>query len=156
MTNPDYIDLRKEDIPVHKEVEENVTVYIISGNWKEKEGAYQSISDVHISLVDLKAGNTLTTHVAAERNVFFYLVKGKAEVNGQLAEKRNLVEFKNDDGNIVVKATEDTLILFGHALPCNEPIVSHGPFVMNTEEEIRQAFEDYKAGKMGVWDSQLA
>jgi redox-sensitive bicupin YhaK (pirin superfamily) len=45
------------------------------------------------------------------------------------------------------------LLLFGHAAPNNEPIVAHGPFVMNTQEEIRQAFVEYQQGKFGVWQN---
>ena len=151
MAKPAYVDLQKEDIPVHKEVPDQVDVYIISGNWKGKEGAYQSISDVHIAMIEMKAGSELTSRVPTERNEFFYRVKGKAEVNGQMAEKMNLIEFANDDEEIIVHAIDDTFILFGHALPNNEPVVSHGPFVMNSKDEIREAFADYNAGKMGVW-----
>ena len=102
-------------------------------------------------MIEMKAGNTLATSIAKERNVFFYMVKGQAAINGQTAAQMSLVEFKNDGEEITVTATEDCLILLGHALPYKEPVVSHGPFVMNTEAEIRQAFTDYQAGKMGVW-----
>ena len=151
MAKPNYVDLQQEDIPVHTEVPEEVKVYIVSGNWKGKQGAYQSISDVHIAMIEMKAGSSLCASVDPTRNVFFYIVKGKAEVNGKVAEKMNLVEFDQQDEEIVVKATDDTLILFGHALPNNEPIVSYGPFVMNTKDEITEAFADYEAGRMGVW-----
>ncbi|NDK57434.1 pirin-like C-terminal cupin domain-containing protein, partial [Pontibacter fetidus] len=63
----------------------------------------------------------------------------------------NLVESTNDGEELKVEALENSYILLGHALPFNEPVVSHGPFVMNTEEEIHEAFRDYQLGKMGVW-----
>ena len=60
-----------------------------------------------------------------------------------------LVEFTNEGEAITIEALEDSIILFGHALPFNEPLVAHGPFVMNTIEEIQQAYADYQAGKFG-------
>jgi redox-sensitive bicupin YhaK (pirin superfamily) len=65
---------------------------------------------------------------------------------------RNLVEFNNDGDSLAVEATEDTVIIFGHANPFNEPLVAQGPFVMNTQEEIRQAYQDYQLGKFGSWE----
>ena len=63
-----------------------------------------------------------------------------------------LVEFDHNDETIEVEAREETLLLFGYGDPFHEPIVARGPFVMNSQEEIIQAFADYQAGKMGTWD----
>ncbi|GAB3818329.1 hypothetical protein GCM10028895_15460 [Pontibacter rugosus] len=79
------------------------------------------------------------------------MVRGSVKVNGEAVDKQNLVEFENEGEEIKVEAQEDSYILLGHAHPFNEPVVSHGPFVMNTEEEIQEAFRDYQAGKMGSW-----
>lgn len=62
-----------------------------------------------------------------------------------------LVEFNTDEEQIKTEASEESIILFGHALPFNEPIVAQGPFVMNTEEEIKQAYRDYRSGSFGDW-----
>ena len=78
-------------------------------------------------------------------------MRGAVKVNGERAEKLHLVEFTNDSKELKVEALEDSYILLGHAKPFNEPVVSHGPFVMNTEAEIHEAFRDYQAGIMGVW-----
>lgn len=62
------------------------------------------------------------------------------------------MEFNNDGEYVTINATEESFIIFGHAEPFNEPVVAHGPFVMNTEAEIRQAMLDYQSGKMGRWE----
>jgi len=62
----------------------------------------------------------------------------------------HLVDWNDDGDEIEVEAVEDSLILFGHAKPYGEPVVAHGPFVMNTREEIVQAIRDYQAGKFGA------
>lgn len=102
--------------------------------------------------VELQEAGSFTTTVAAERNVFFYVVRGSVKVNGEKVEKLHLVEFSNEGEEIKVEAQEESYILFGHARPFNEPVVAHGPFVMNTEQEIQEAFRDYQLGKMGSWE----
>lgn len=86
-----------------------------------------------------------------DENVFFYVVRGKVKVMGVEIPFRNLIEFNNDGDSIAVEATEDAVIILGHAKPFNEPLVAQGPFVMNTQEEIRQAYQDYQLGKFGSW-----
>lgn len=153
MTEPKYIGLQKESIPVVSEGEGRVKVNVVSGNWRGTQGPIPSLSDIHMASIEMQPGGSFTTSVEAARNIFFYVVRGSVKVNGETVEKLNLVEFTNEGEQVEVKALEDSYILFGHALPFNEPVVAHGPFVMNTEEEIRQAFHDYQAGKMGSWES---
>jgi redox-sensitive bicupin YhaK (pirin superfamily) len=65
-------------------------------------------------------------------------------------ERLHIVHFKNDGEGISFEALEDTRILFLSGEPLNEPVVSHGPFVMNSQTEIMEAMRDYQKGKMGV------
>ena len=95
------------------------------------------------------AGKTFT--IAAGRSIFFYVARGNVEVNGRGARQfPQLVEFGSEGEEIAVTAHSAALILLGHAVPFNEPIVAHGPFVMNTQAEIVTAFEDYQRGKFGL------
>ncbi|MGV8879252.1 MAG: pirin-like C-terminal cupin domain-containing protein [Sphingobacteriaceae bacterium] len=80
------------------------------------------------------------------------MIKGSVSVSGQRAEIHQLVKFNNDEESIKVEAFAESVILFGHALPFNEPIIAQGPFVMNTEQEIRTAYEDYRKGAFGIWE----
>ncbi|PTX18411.1 hypothetical protein C8N40_106211 [Pontibacter mucosus] len=153
MTDPKYIGLQKESIPVVSEDEGKVKVNVISGNWRGTKGPIPSLSDIHMASIEMQHGGSFVTSVEAARNIFFYVVRGSVNVNGDTVEKLHLVEFTNEGEQVEVEALEDSYILFGHALPYNEPVVAHGPFVMNTEAEIHQAFRDYQAGKMGSWES---
>jgi redox-sensitive bicupin YhaK (pirin superfamily) len=79
------------------------------------------------------------------------VVRGEVQVNGQAVARLHLAEFNHDGEKLDIQANADSLILLGHARPYGEPIVAYGPFVMNTEAEIHQAYADYQAGKFGVW-----
>ncbi len=102
-----------------------------------------------MSVVELKAGAKAALQVEKGRRVFLYVVSGRVDVAGTDVDKWNLVELTDDDDTFVVGAADDAVLLFGHGMPIGEPVVAHGPFVMNTEDEIREAFADYRDGKFG-------
>jgi quercetin 2,3-dioxygenase len=89
--------------------------------------------------------------VPVEENILLYVVRGNVYVNSQRVTFHQLVEFNNDAEKVTIKAETDAVVLLGHALPLNEPVVAQGPFVMNTEEEIVEAYQDYREGKFGQW-----
>ncbi|WP_192823367.1 pirin family protein [Rufibacter sp. LB8] len=151
MTRPRYEGLQKEDIPSVTIDEGKVTVNLISGEYNGQKGAFETLSDIMLSTVYFQPGGKLSLTIPAERNVFFYIIKGALTVNGQQVAFRNLVEFNNDQEALEVTASEDSILLLGHAMPFKEPVVAQGPFVMNTQEEIYQAYQDYQQGKFGSW-----
>lgn len=148
MTTPQYVGLQKDKIPTAS-LADGVEAQVIAGSWAQTKPAFETISDVTLSTLQLKRGSSLSLQVAAERNIFFYMIRGEVKVNETKAEMLHLVEFTHEGESITIEAIADTIILFGHALPFNEPLVAHGPFVMNTMEEIQQAYADYQAGKFG-------
>jgi hypothetical protein len=148
MTRPRYIGLQRQHIP---EIQGNGTaIRAIAGDWGEAKPAIEPLFDIAIAEVRFDAGAGRTFTIASGRNIFFYVALGKVEVNGQSAHQFQLVEFGSDGSEISVTAHSAAMILLGHAVPFNEPIVAHGPFVMNTRDEIVAAFEDYQQGKFGL------
>jgi redox-sensitive bicupin YhaK (pirin superfamily) len=99
--------------------------------------------------IHLNENGVLDFEVPAHYNSGLLLVDGQVEINGQIIPENHYVQLKNEPGDIVIKANKKSLLLFLSGEPLNEPYVSYGPFVMNTEEEIRQAINDYNAGKFG-------
>ena len=152
MVKPAYVGLQKDKIPVVAEDDGKVKINVVSGTWASTRGPIPSLSDIHMASIEMQQGGSFTTSIDPERNIFFYVVRGAVNVNGETVEKLHLVEFANEGEEITVEATEDSYVLLGHAKPFNETVVAHGPFVMNTEEEIREAFRDYQLGKMGSWE----
>jgi redox-sensitive bicupin YhaK (pirin superfamily) len=104
-----------------------------------------------MSTIAFQPGGRLRVRGLAERNVFLYVVRGALQVG--MAEDRvsafHLVELGHEGDEVEMTALEDAFILFGHAEPIGAPLVSHGPFVMNSRAEIEQAIRDYQAGKFG-------
>ncbi|MGA0544621.1 pirin family protein [Brevundimonas sp. VNH65] len=147
MTKPDYVGLQAEDIPSFT-TEAGVTVEPVSGEWLGRPAPIRSLIDIHLAVVRVPAGARFETPIAAGRNVFLYVVKGAVSIAGTRASEWNLVALGDGDG-LDMTAETDAVVLLGHALPIGEPVFSHGPFVMNTREEIIQAIEDYNAGKFG-------
>jgi redox-sensitive bicupin YhaK (pirin superfamily) len=96
-------------------------------------------------------GGKFNKSIPVGENVFFYVVRGEVKILGEKIPFRNLVEFTNDGGNLSVEAFEDSVLILGHAKPFNEPMVAQGPFVMNTQQEIMEAYRDYQQGKFGTW-----
>jgi redox-sensitive bicupin YhaK (pirin superfamily) len=85
----------------------------------------------------------------AGRDVFLYIASGELNIAGTAVPAFNLVEL-SEGAAIEIEATTPAVVLFGHADPIDEPVISHGPFVMNSTEEIRQAYADYRAGRFQI------
>ena len=152
MVEPAYLGLQKEDIPVLELDEGRVHIDVVSGNWGGRKGAFTPLTDIQMAVVRFLPGGTYKKAIAEDRNIFFYVVKGAVEVNGQQAAMHELVEFGNEGIDIQIDALEESILLLGHAQPFNEPIVAQGPFVMNTEAEIAEAYQDYHKGAFGSWE----
>ncbi|NVK27110.1 MAG: pirin family protein [Flavobacteriia bacterium] len=150
MTPPAYSGMQSGDL-VHLTPVEGVNLHLISGEIYGSKGPYPSITNLTMTWLEMNSGSEIHLPAPGNHQVLFYVVRGQVNVNGTDVSMRNIVEFNLEDGDIDVTALEDALILFGHGEPFNEPIAAHGPFVMNTYEEINQAVADYQAGKMGVW-----
>jgi redox-sensitive bicupin YhaK (pirin superfamily) len=152
MTEPRYIGLQKDEITHFSLDNGKVNVQLIAGDWENNNGSFETLWPIFLSTIYLEKGGKFAKNISTSENVFFYVVRGKVKVMGEEIPFRNLVEFNNDGDSLAVEATEDTVIIFGHANPFNEPLVAQGPFVMNTQEEIRQAYQDYQLGKFGSWE----
>ena len=149
MTAPAYRGLEAADLPEVELPGGAGRLTLISDRWGEQAGPIEPIADVRLMLVELAPGGRVDLAVDPGRTIFLYIVRGQAEVAGTEAEEWSLVELEQEGDGVSLSSTDGALILFGHAAPFGEPIVSHGPFVMNSREEIVQAVQDYQAGRFG-------
>lgn len=149
MSPAHYQGFQKDEIPELK-VGEGFKLNLICGTYDGAEGPVQSPYPQFMSTLEAPTGSKLHWDSKPEQ-LFFYLVKGSIKVNGQEMNKRQLAQFENKPGSLDIEVLEDAYIILGEAEPIKEPVVSYGPFVMNSEAEIQQAIMDYQSGKMGRW-----
>jgi quercetin 2,3-dioxygenase len=146
MTQPRYIGLQHDEIPMLATDDGLGRIQLVAGSWQSTQGAVKPLTDITVMTVSLQNSGTLDYEVPAGRSIFFYVVRGTVAVNGEAVEHRHLVDFGMEGDSVSLRALQDAVVLFCHASPYNEPVVSHGPFVMNTHEEIDQAIVDYQNG----------
>lgn len=156
MTEPWYDGKQKAEIPERWLDNGRVKLQLISGEMvfpgeeqASLPAAFQTGSGVTLGTLFFSTGGKLTMQVPADHSIFFYVVRGAVKVNGVEVALRHLAEFNHDGTDLVMESVGEAVLLLGHAAPLHEPVVSGGPFVMNTDEEIRQAYIDYQAGAFG-------
>jgi redox-sensitive bicupin YhaK (pirin superfamily) len=147
MTAPAYTGLDAADIP--EIAIDGGTLRLISETWDGVEGPIHPIADIRLMLIRLQAGGAIHVPVGAGRRIFLYVVSGEARIGPSLVPCFHLAELDDDGESVSIEAPSGAVILFGHGAPFLEPIVSHGPFVMNSREEITKAIADYQAGRFG-------
>ena len=125
-------------------------VNVIAGTFNETKGPASTYSPVNLLDIKLKKNGEVNIATPAAHNTAMLVVNGNVEVNGQEAAEHSFVLFGNKGDNITMKANDEAVLLFLSGEPINEPIVSYGPFVMNTKEEINEAISDFQLGKFGV------
>lgn len=152
MITPNYIGLQQEEIPTLDLDGGKVKVQQLFGEWNGVNGAFEGTFPITMSTIYLEKGGKFEKEISPQENIFFYIVRGELYVNGTEVMFRNLVEFENSGQKIEVEAIEDSILILGHTLPFDEPMVAQGPFVMNTQQQIQEAYADYQSGKFGSWN----
>lgn len=152
MSEPRYVGLQQESIPAIK-LPGGGELNLISGEWQGNAGPIDTLTGVFMSTLRLPAGSHEQLPVAPGRQVFLYVVDGDVTVGGEPVKAHHLIEVDRDGDSLDIEANSDARLLFGHGEVIDEPVYSHGPFVMNTREEIVQAVEDYQNGKFGGLDA---
>jgi hypothetical protein len=146
MNPPRYQGLQADEIPAITADKGRAVIRLISGTWGGHTGPVASLTGVFMTTIEIKAGGRAGFGSLAGRNVLLYVVSGEVRVNGIAVPAWNLAELDLEGDMVEIVAEADAAVLFGHAEPIGEPVVAHGPFVMNTREEIVEAIRDYNAG----------
>jgi hypothetical protein len=150
MSAPGYQTLLKADIPVVELENGAGHLRVIAGEFRSAKGPAKTFTPVHLYDLRVKAGHRAQVSVPAGFNAAVFVLQGEASVNGSGPVKEaELARLDKSGERITVEAGSDAtlLVLGGEAI--NEPIARYGPFVMNTEEELAQAVNDYRMGRMG-------
>jgi quercetin 2,3-dioxygenase len=150
MSKPGYQAITDTQMQRYKIDEAGSAVKVISGEYMGVKGAAKTFTPVHLYNATLKAGVSATFDLPATYNTALLVIEGAVTVNGtHKVPANNLGLFANNGETFTAEATTDAVVLILSGEPINEPIAAHGPFVMNTREEIMEAFHDYNVGKFG-------
>jgi len=147
---PGYQTLLKAEIPTVTLPDAAGTVRVIAGEFDGHRGPARTFTPINLWDVNLSAGRAATLPVPEGHTSAFLVLGGEVVVNGeQTAREGDLAIFARTGGALAVSAATDAKLLVLDGEPFAEPVVGHGPFVMNSRAEIQQAFEDYQLGRMG-------
>jgi redox-sensitive bicupin YhaK (pirin superfamily) len=153
MSPPAYQGFQADQIPVVSLDEGRASLQLIAGEQSREQGPVKSLTGVFMSTISLQPGGRVAFDGLAGRSVFLYAVAGGLRINDHDAPEHTLVELDLEGGEVVIERPADAegeaQLLFGHGEPIAEPIFAYGPFVMNTEQDIRQAIQDYQSGRFG-------
>ena len=155
MTAPKYQAIEAQEIPVIELENGAGHIRVIAGRYRadqlEYRGPAATFSPVNVWDGELKAQHTHHIHVPVDHNTLLVVLSGEMLVNGmQKVQDSSIVLFAQDgEADIQLEALQDSKFLLLTGQPLNEPIQGYGPFVMNTKDEIIQAFNDFNRGKFG-------
>jgi quercetin 2,3-dioxygenase len=151
MDQPQYFAVHEERAGKFISKDETVKMNVIAGELLGVKGAVSPLSPVNAATMTIKGGGKIEIPIPESHNVFVYILNGKISVQGfGLTESLHAVLFKQDGESIAFTALEDSTLIVMSGEPLREPMVSHGPFVMNTHTQILEAMRDYQKGKMGI------
>ena len=148
MSPPKYQDIRAADIPVVA-VGGGGSVRVIAGAYAGHQGPARTFSPVHLYDVRLDAGARIEVSIAAGHQAGVLLLRGRVTVGDKQVGARELALLTQTGDSVMVDAAEPSTLLIMSGEPIREPIARYGPFVMNTRDELMQAVEDYRSGRMG-------
>lgn len=147
---PKYQAIKNGDIQRFYLPNKGGEIEVIAGNYKDVEGSASTFTPVNLFNAKLKAGAEADFSFPAHYNTALLVLEGSIEINGEEVPTDHLALMENDGESFTIKTLgEDALVLVLSGEPIDEPIVAQGPFVMNTTEELVQAFVDFNAGKFG-------
>ena len=151
MNPPWYRDIANAELPQFT-TPEGAKVTVIAGKSHGVTGAVtrEATAPLYLDL-HLPAGSSFEQALPEGHNAFFYVYRGAVTLDGQAVPAQRMAILANEPGadGVRIEASEDAKVILIAGRPLNEPIAQYGPFVMNTEAEIYQAIQDFRAGKLG-------
>ena len=145
-----YQTLLAGEIPVVAMDGDAGSLRVIAGDYHGHQGPARTFTAMDVWDLRLNAGATLQLPVAAGRNAALVVLRGNVRINGEReAGPSSLVLLDREGVDVAVEALDGASVLLLSGEPIDEPIVGYGPFVMNSQAEIAESFDDFHAGRFG-------
>lgn len=150
MAEAGYQTIVDADIPGLPLADDAGQLRLIAGEFAGAKGPARTFTAIDVWDLRLNPGKPVTLDLHAGRNTALVILRGTLLINGEeVARQGQLALFERDGRQLTLESNDDAKVLLLSGEPIDEPIVGHGPFVMNTEQEIHQAFADFQSGKFG-------
>lgn len=152
-TNPKYQALANTDFSRFTLEDNKGYVEVIAGDFEGTKGIATTFTPIEMYNLKAKAATEVTFSIPAPYNTFVLVLEGSITINGKDAVSEDHLALMANNGNeFTIKVNEDAVVFIAGGQPIHEPIVHYGPFVMNTEQEINEAIEEFQSGKYGHLD----
>ena len=153
MTEPKYQNIENKDLAKVDLGNGIGSIDIIAGACEDNKGPASSFSPLNLFNLKLNKVQGTSLSFKESHNSGLLISKGNVTINNsERAPTNHFVLFKNKGSEFTIRADDDAEILILSGEPIDEPIASYGPFVMNTNDEIRQTIDDFNSGKFGYLD----
>jgi len=150
MTQPRYQEVASAKIPTADSADGLARVRVIAGEALGAKAIIDTLTPIVYQDWSLKAGADVTVPLAAEQQALVYVFEGAARIgDGDSPVADGQLAVLGGGDSVRLRASENARLLLLAGVPLEEPVARYGPFVMNTQQEIQQAFRDYQSGKMG-------
>lgn len=150
MMPPAYQELRVHEIPTVTLLDGTLTLQVVSGSMQGVQGPAVTQSNVISAMGTMQAGGSGMLELPHVPTALLYVLSGRLRINHEhVVEPRRMVVFGPSGAGVHIEVEESGSLLVLAGEPLTEPMVQYGPFVMTTEDEIREAFRDYHQGAMG-------
>lgn len=150
MSKPKYQSIENQSMNRYLLEDQEGEIEVIAGNYKGTKGSAETFTDINLFNAKLNIGGSAIFDFPKNYNTALLVIEGSIIVNGEeKVPTDHFVLMANDGESFTIKADEKSIVLVLSGEPINEPIAAHGPFVMNTRQEIVQAFDDFHKGKFG-------
>ena len=149
-SNPKYQAIKNDDINRYELQDGAGTIEVIAGDYKNVKGSASTFTPIHMFNAKLKSGGKADFQFPEVYNTALLVLEGNILINNKEDIPTDHLALMANEGEFFeIEAIDDAMVLILSGEPINEPIAAQGPFVMNTREELVQAFNDFKTGKFG-------
>ncbi len=148
MTAPHYQEISRDRIPQAKTPDGRATVRVVAGEALGVSAVIETRTPIGYHDWTFEAGASVDVPIPADHTAYVYVFEGSVRVSDRVVSEGQLA-ILGEGESVHFDGTEHARALLLHGAPLREPVVQYGPFVMNTEREIREAIVDYQSGRMG-------
>ena len=148
MTKPKYQEIKSKDIPRVK-LGDETELRVITGDYQGVKGPSLTFTPINIYDITSKKNKDISLKFSNNTNTVILIMSGELEIGKETFKEKNILIFEREGESIELVMSKEFKGLILNSEPIDEPIVAHGPFIMNTKEEIIEAIEDFQNGKMG-------